>query len=108
MGFDNIDEILDYAISREEEAAALYTDLAELADRPGMREAFLEFAEEEEGHRRHLESIKAGELPALLMASNTLGKARLMVSPISSIDALSLIAAMCCDGTDRISNSGIS
>ena len=65
MGFDNIDEILDYAISREEEAAALYTDLAELADRPGMREAFLEFAEEEEGHRRHLESIKAGELPAL-------------------------------------------
>jgi rubrerythrin len=65
MGFANIDKILDYAISREEEAAALYTDLAELADRPGMREAFLEFAREEEGHRRHLESIKAGELPAL-------------------------------------------
>jgi hypothetical protein len=35
MGFANIDEILDYAISREEEAAALYIDLAELADRPG-------------------------------------------------------------------------
>ena len=65
MGFANIDEILDYAISREEEAATLYTDLAELADRPGMREAFLEFAREEERHRRHLESIKAGELPAL-------------------------------------------
>jgi rubrerythrin len=65
MGFANIDEILDYAISREEEAAALYRDLAELADRPGMREAFLEFAKEEEGHRLHLESIRAGELPAL-------------------------------------------
>jgi len=65
MGFANIDEILDYAISREEEAATLYTDLAELADRPGMRETFLEFAKEEEGHRRHLVSIKAGELPAL-------------------------------------------
>jgi rubrerythrin len=65
MGFSNIDEILDYAISREEAAAALYKNLAELAERPGMREALLEFAKEEEGHRRHLESIKAGELPAL-------------------------------------------
>jgi rubrerythrin len=65
MGFASIDEILDYAISREEEAAALYNDLADLASRPGMREVFLEFAKEEDGHRRHLESIKAGELPAL-------------------------------------------
>jgi rubrerythrin len=65
MGFANIDEILDYAISREEEAAALYTELAGRIERPGMREAFLEFAKEEEGHKRHLESIKAGELPAL-------------------------------------------
>jgi len=65
MDFANIDEILDYAISREEQAAALYTDLAELVERPGMREAFLEFAREEMGHKQHLESIKAGELPAL-------------------------------------------
>ena len=65
MGFASIDEILDYAISREEEAAALYNDLADLASRPGMREVFLECAQEEDGHRRHLESIKAGELPAL-------------------------------------------
>ena len=65
MGFANIDEILDYAISKEEEAAALYTDLAERVERPGMRDAFLEFAKEEEGHKQHLESIKAGELPAL-------------------------------------------
>jgi len=65
MGFSNIDEILDYAISKEEEAAALYTDLAKRAERPGMREAFLEFAKEEEGHKNHLESVKAGALPAL-------------------------------------------
>lgn len=65
MGFDNIDQILDYAISKEEEAAALYSELAAQVDRPGMREAFLEFAKEEEGHKKHLESIKAGELPAL-------------------------------------------
>ncbi len=65
MAFAGIDEILDYAISKEEEAAALYTELAEKMDRPGMRDAFLEFAKEEEGHKRHLESVKAGELPAL-------------------------------------------
>ena len=65
MGFANIDEILDYAISREEEAAALYAELAERVDRPGMRQAFREFAKEEEGHKRHRESVKAGELPAL-------------------------------------------
>ena len=62
MGFANIDEVLDYAIAREEEAAALYTDLASRVDRPGMREAFLEFAKEEEGHKLHLESVKSGQL----------------------------------------------
>jgi rubrerythrin len=65
MGFANIDEILDYAITREEEAAALYIDLAQRVERPGMREAFLEFAKEEQGHKLHLENIKAGQLPAL-------------------------------------------
>jgi rubrerythrin len=65
MEFQNIDQVLDYAISKEEEAAALYTELAGRSERPGMREAFLEFAKEEEGHKRHLESVKGGELPAL-------------------------------------------
>ena len=65
MEFQSVDQVLDYAISKEEEAAVLYTELAERSERPGMRDAFLEFAHEEEGHIRHLESIRAGELPAL-------------------------------------------
>ncbi len=65
MDFDDIDSILDYAIAREVEAAALYTDLADRVTRPGMREAFLQFAEEERGHQRRLERVKAGELPAV-------------------------------------------
>ena len=82
MEFANIDEILDYAISREEQAATLYTELAERADRPGMREAFLEFAKEEEGHKRHLESIKVGELPALTIRQvQNLGIAEHLVEP---------------------------
>jgi rubrerythrin len=82
MGFANIDEILDYAISKEEEAALLYTDLAERMERPGMREAFLEFADEEEGHKRHLESIKVGDLPALTIRQvQDLGIVKRLVEP---------------------------
>ena len=82
MGFANIDEVLDYAIAREEEAAALYTDLAERVDRPGMREAFLEFAREEQGHKLHLESVKAGQLPALTVREvQGLGIAESLAAP---------------------------
>jgi rubrerythrin len=85
MGFANIDEILDYAISKEEEAAALYRELADRVDRPGMREAFLEFAKEEEGHKRHLESIKAAELPALTIRQvQGLGIAEHLAAPDAS------------------------
>ncbi len=59
----NIDEILDLAIRREEEAAAMYRRLADTVTRPGMREAFSQFAAEEEGHRQKLLAIKGGELP---------------------------------------------
>ena len=83
MAFASIDEILDYAISKEEEAAALYTELAGKVDRPGMRDAFLEFAREEEGHKRHLESIKAGELPALTVHQvQGLGIAEHLAEPV--------------------------
>lgn len=85
MGFANIDEILDYAIAKEEEAAALYTELAERIERPGMRQALLEFAKEEEGHKRHLENIKAGELPALTVRQvQGLGIAEHLTAPEAS------------------------
>jgi rubrerythrin len=60
-----IEEILDYAISNEEKAAALYYELAEKVERPGMKEAFLHFAKEEEGHKARLLKIKEGEIPAV-------------------------------------------
>ena len=60
-----IEEILDYAISNEEKAAALYYDLADKVERPGMKEAFLHFAKEEEGHKARLLKIKEGEIPAV-------------------------------------------
>jgi rubrerythrin len=82
MSFANIEEILDFAISREEEATALYTDLAARVSRPGMQQALLEFAKEEEGHKRHLESIKAGNLQALTIHQvQGLGIAEHLVAP---------------------------
>lgn len=65
MKLTTIDQILDYAISNEEKAAALYHDLAGNVERPGMREAFLHFAKEEEGHKARLLKIKEGEIPAV-------------------------------------------
>ena len=65
MELTTIEQILDYAISNEEKAAALYYDLAEKVERPGMREAFLHFAKEEEGHKARLLKIKQGEIPAV-------------------------------------------
>jgi len=61
-----IENILDYAISNEEKAAKLYYELAENVERPGMREAFLHFAKEEEGHKARLLMIKQGEIPAVI------------------------------------------
>ena len=61
-----IEKILDYAISNEEKAAALYYELAEKVERPGMREAFLHFAKEEEGHKARLLKIKEGQMPAVI------------------------------------------
>jgi rubrerythrin len=63
MQFSSVDEILDFAIQREESAAKFYASLAETADRPGMREAFLEFAAEEGKHKARLMRIKAGDIP---------------------------------------------
>lgn len=66
MELTTIEDILDYAISNEEKAAALYYELAEKVERPGMREAFLHFAKEEEGHKARLLKIKEGEIPAVV------------------------------------------
>jgi rubrerythrin len=65
MEFASFDEILDYAIAKEEEAESLYTALADKVSRPEIRQAFLAFAEEERAHRDRLLRVKAGELPVL-------------------------------------------
>lgn len=57
----SVDEILDFAIGQEEEAARFYTELAGRMDRPWMSKIFSDFAKEEEGHKRKLLEVKAGK-----------------------------------------------
>jgi len=64
--FGSVDEILDFAIGKEEEAAQLYTSLAGQTKKSWMRQVFEEFAGEERGHKAKLQAIKQGKrlLPA--------------------------------------------
>lgn len=57
----SVDEVLDFAIGQEEEAAIFYTDLAGRMERPWMKEVFNQFANEEKWHKKKLEEVKAGK-----------------------------------------------
>ncbi len=44
-------EVLEFAISKEEEAVELYKDLAEQTKEPDISKQLLQFAQEEESHK---------------------------------------------------------
>ncbi len=58
----NIQEILDFAIEREQEAHDFYVDLSKKMDHPHLSKVFNEFAREELGHKAKLEAIKSGRI----------------------------------------------
>lgn len=60
--FGSVDEILDFAIAREEEANAFYLGLAQRMDKPWMSEVFQGFAEQELKHKFKLERVKDGKI----------------------------------------------
>jgi len=57
MGFESFEEILDFAIAKEKEAAAFYEDIAQKAPFSGAREMLEEFAIEEQKHQALLENL---------------------------------------------------
>ncbi len=57
---NSVEEILDYAIAREQEAVDFYTDLAGRA-KQWMRDLLMEFAREEARHKAKLMAVKDGE-----------------------------------------------
>ncbi len=58
--FESIDEILDFAIEREEQASSFYLMLAEQTENPKMKKVLEGFAREEKGHKAKLQSVKDG------------------------------------------------
>jgi rubrerythrin len=60
--FETTDDVLDFAIEREQEAHDFYMGLAEKMQVPAMKAVFTGFAREELGHRKKLEMAKEGKL----------------------------------------------
>ena len=57
----SVDEILDFAIGEEENAAAFYTELAGRSGHKYLSDTFMQFADEERGHKAKLQAVKAGK-----------------------------------------------
>ncbi len=60
VDFHSVDEVIDFAIGQEIKAAEFYRKFAAMAEQPGVKKMCAEMAEEEEGHKRILEDLKAG------------------------------------------------
>lgn len=58
---NTVDEILDYAIDQEQQAADFYENVAQRAETAGMKKILLDFSEEEKRHKKILQGVKAGE-----------------------------------------------
>lgn len=58
---NSADEILDYAIAREQEAVDFYSDLASRAREAWARELLEDFAREEARHKAKLVAVKDGQ-----------------------------------------------
>jgi rubrerythrin len=59
----SLEDVLDFAIGEEEAAEAFYQELAAKVKGQHMREIFLDFAQEERGHKAKLQRVKAGHGP---------------------------------------------
>lgn len=56
--FENIDDVLDFAIESEQKAVDFYHQLADRVKNEDMKNIFLEFAQEEVAHKAKLKMIK--------------------------------------------------
>jgi rubrerythrin len=59
--FGSVENILDFAINREEEAIKFYSGLASKTDNKQMSQVFTDFAREEQGHKQKLLAVKEGK-----------------------------------------------
>ena len=65
MGSESFEDIIAFAIKKEEEAIDSYGSMAEKAKLPGIRELLLELQEEEKNHKKLLQNIIAERIESL-------------------------------------------
>jgi len=65
MQFTNFQDILDFAIKREEEAIQGYRKMREIAKTPGIEKLLAELQEEERNHKNLLENVNLEKIDAL-------------------------------------------
>ena len=61
MNFKSVDEIITYAIEKEEEAVAFYTEISENESLQGVKKTFQDFANEEKKHVKMLQDLAGNE-----------------------------------------------
>lgn len=66
MDFKNLTAIIDFAISQEQEAADFYRMISKKEGQRGKKDLFLQFADQEDKHRRILEGLKKGDTGSTL------------------------------------------
>jgi rubrerythrin len=66
MDFKNLTAIIDFAISQEQEAADFYRMISKKEAQRGKKDLFLQFADQEDKHRRILEGLKKGDTGSTL------------------------------------------
>ncbi len=71
--FGSIDEVLDVAIDRENEARDFYMKLADMVESPEMVKVLSDLASEEMEHKAKLEAVKAGGISIGKEAVGNLG-----------------------------------
>jgi rubrerythrin len=54
----SVNELLDFAIEKEQQASDFYTGLAGKMENPAMRDVFEQFAHDEQGHKAKLIEVK--------------------------------------------------
>lgn len=59
--FGSVNDVLDFAIGKEEEAFQLYFSLSQKMPNEDMRRVFKEFAAEEQHHKARLLEVKSGK-----------------------------------------------
>ena len=62
MNLETVEEILEFAIQKEEEAAQFYADLAARVEQKAMGDVFRDFSREEMEHKKKLMHVRSGDV----------------------------------------------